>query len=138
MRYLKLLSVVVLLVLVFSVSVFALETAFNNAIESCKTELKTYCKDVKPGQGRILACMYAHSDKISSRCEYAMYDAAVQLERAVASITYIASECKDDLKSLCSTVAAGKGRLATCLLENKKKLNKRCAQAVDDVNMQVE
>ena len=137
MRCFKLLSVAVF-ILVLTVPVFALETAFNNAIESCKTELKTYCKYVKPGQGRILACMYAHEDKISSKCEYALYDASVQLERAVASITYIASECKDDLKSLCSTVAAGKGRLATCLIENKKKLSKRCAQAVDDVNLQVE
>jgi hypothetical protein len=137
MKYFKLLSVVVL-VLVFTVPVFALETAINNAIESCKKELKTYCKDVKPGDGRILACMYAHSDKISSRCEYALYDASVQLERAVSAITYVATECKTDLKSICSAVAPGKGRLATCLLENKKKLSTRCSQAVDDVNLQVE
>ena len=93
---------------------------------------------MKPGEGRILACMYAHSDKISSRCEYALYDAAVQLERAISAITYIATECKADLKKLCSSIAPGEGRLATCLIENKKKLSTRCSQAVDDVNLQVE
>ena len=43
-----------------------------------EAELETYCKDVTPGDGRILACLYAHGDKLSGQCEYALYDAAEQ------------------------------------------------------------
>ena len=34
-----------------------------------------------PGQGRVLACLYAHGDKLSAKCEYALYDAAAQAGR---------------------------------------------------------
>ncbi len=39
---------------------------------------------------------------MSNRCEYALYDAAAQLERAVAALTYVANECNDDLEKYCS------------------------------------
>jgi len=52
---------------------------------SCEKELQGFCKDVTPGEGRILACLYAHLDKLSGQCEYAHYDVAARLERAVAA-----------------------------------------------------
>jgi hypothetical protein len=45
--------------------------------------------------------LYAHGDKISGQCEYALYDAAVQLERFVAALTYVTNECEDDLEQYC-------------------------------------
>ena len=69
--------------------------AADNVIETvdkgCKKELTSYCKDVTPGEGRILACLYAHSDKLTGQCEYALYDAAAQLERFVSALTYLAN-----------------------------------------------
>lgn len=49
--------------------------------EECRAEIKTYCKDVTPGEARILACLYAHEDKLPGRCRYAFYKASYQLER---------------------------------------------------------
>jgi hypothetical protein len=105
-------------------------------LQGCKTELETYCKDVTPGEGRILACIYAHGDKISGRCEYAMYDSAVQLERAVAALSYAANECRDDLEKHCATVEAGEGRLLTCLDAHEKAVSGRCRQALQDVGLE--
>jgi len=102
--------------------------------QGCETEIKSYCSDVTPGEGRMLACLYAHNDKISSRCEYAFYDAAVQLERAVAAISFLANECRDDLEKLCADVPAGEGRLLSCLDKNAAKVSDRCKQAVKDVS----
>jgi hypothetical protein len=101
--------------------------------DGCKKEIDTYCKGVTPGEGRILACLYAYQDKLSGRCEYALYDAAAQLERVVAALTYVANECKDDLKAYCSDVKPGEGRLLKCLDKNTKKVSKRCKQAIKDV-----
>ncbi len=114
-------------------SALAGQNLVETVADGCKKELETYCKDVTPGHGRILACLYAHEDKLSGQCEYALYDAAVQLERAVAALTYVANECADDINKLCSSVKAGKGRLLACLDKNKKKVSNRCNQAIKDV-----
>jgi hypothetical protein len=104
-------------------------------LQGCKTELDRYCKDVTPGENRRLACIYAHEDKISGRCEYALYDAAAQLEHAVASLSYAAAECDDDLEKYCSSVEMGEGRLLGCLDKNEKKVSERCKQALKDVGL---
>jgi len=103
--------------------------------EGCKTELETYCKGVQPGEGRLLACLYANSDKLSGRCEYAVYDAASQLERALTALTYVANECRDDLKANCANIKPGEGRLLTCLDKNAAKVSGRCKQALKDVGL---
>ncbi|KPK27024.1 MAG: hypothetical protein AMJ61_07085 [Desulfobacterales bacterium SG8_35_2] len=128
------------IVLVMAVSVFMLVSnavAAQDLVETvakgCEKELTSYCKDVTPGEGRILACLYAHSDKLSGQCEFALYDAAVQLERFVAALAYVANECNDDLDKFCSGVVAGEGRLLKCLDENSDKISERCTQALKDV-----
>ena len=88
---------------------------------------------MKVGQGRVLACLYAYSDRLSSRCEYALYDASVLLQRQIAALTYLANECKDDLKTFCSGVKAGEGRLLECMKKNQNVLGARCTEALKDV-----
>ncbi|MDH3638966.1 MAG: cysteine rich repeat-containing protein, partial [Gammaproteobacteria bacterium] len=112
-----------------------IEPIVETVAQGCEKELQSYCAKVTPGEGRVLACLYAHEDKLSGRCEYALYDAAAQLERAIAALTFVANECDDDLEKHCATVAAGEGRLAECLLKNKVKLTKRCAQAMEDTGL---
>ncbi len=104
-------------------------------LQGCQKELETYCKNVTPGEGHLLACLYAYEDKLSPRCEYALYDAAAQLQRAVAALSYAANECRDDLKTYCSNIKPGEGRLLTCLEKQQSKLSKRCNQAMKDVGL---
>jgi len=111
------------------------ESLVDTVAKGCEKELNSYCANVTPGEGRILACLYAHGDKLSGQCEYALYDAAVQLERAVAALSYLANECDADLEKYCSSVTPGQGRLIDCLDKNSKNISKRCKQAVDDVGL---
>lgn len=78
-------------------------------MQGCKTELESYCKDVTPGEGRILACIYAHGDKISGRCEYAMFDSAAQLERAVAAFLMPSTSVAMTLRNIAPRLRPGKG-----------------------------
>ncbi len=103
--------------------------------QGCKKEIETYCKDVTPGEGRVIACLYAHEDKLSGRCDYALYDAAAQLERAVNALVYVANECAEDLRSFCKDIEVGEGRLLACLQKNDAKVSKRCKQARKDVGL---
>ena len=113
----------------------AQENLVETIANGCKVEIEKYCKQVTPGQGRILSCLYAYQDKLSGKCEFALYDAAVQLERAVAALSYVANECEDDLDKYCGAVPAGEGRLLNCLEKNDKKVSKRCKQALKDVGL---
>lgn len=127
--------VLMMILIVPFLPAYAADNPLNQVAEGCKTEIERYCGQVTPGQGRLLACLYAYGDKLSGRCEYALYDAAVQLERAVAALSYVANECAGDLEKLCGSVAAGEGRLLQCLENNKEQVSERCKQAVRDVGL---
>jgi hypothetical protein len=127
--------VVIGMVLVFSGAVSAQQKLVDSVVKGCDKELKTYCKDVTPGEGRGLACLYAFSDKLSAQCEYALYDAAAQLERAVNALAYAANECRDDLTKYCSDIKPGQGRLIQCIEKNDAKISSRCKQALKDTGI---
>ena len=122
-------------VLLFGTQVYAADTLVDTVTKGCKTELDTYCKNVTPGEGRVLACLYAFSDKLSGKCEYALYDAAAQLERALTALTYLANECRDDLQKFCSDIKPGEGRLLACMDKNEKQVSSRCKQAMKDTGL---
>jgi len=107
----------------------------ETVVKGCQKEFESYCKDVTPGEGRGLACLYAHNDKLSTQCEYALFDAAVQLERAVAALTYLASECSDDIIKHCIDVPVGEGRILACLDDHQEDVSERCKTAVKDVGI---
>jgi len=125
----------VVAVLSMASSAVAQQDLVETVVNGCKGEMDKFCSQVTPGEGRMLACLFAHGDKLSPKCEYALYDAAVQLERAVAALGYVANECDADLEKLCSSVAAGEGRLLKCLEKNDKKVSKRCKNALKEVGL---
>jgi hypothetical protein len=132
----RMILVFVALVMVFNVGTsFAQKGPVETAMEGCKKELDTYCKTVTPGEGRILACLYAYEDKLSGKCVYALYEAANQLERTVMALRYLANECKSDITSLCANTEPGEGRILKCLDKNQAKVSSRCKQAAKDVGL---
>ena len=99
----------------------------------CATEISTFCSQVSPGEGRLLACFYAHEDKLSGQCQYALYSAAAQLDQAVSALNYVATECNDDLMKHCAEVQIGEGRVIECLRANKDTVSAACMTAVNEV-----
>jgi hypothetical protein len=49
---------------------------------------------------KINPCIYAHEDKLSGRCENALYDSAQQFENAIAALACLANECDADIESI--------------------------------------
>ncbi len=115
---------------------WAEEDLVEYVVKSCQPELESYCSKVTPGDGRLLACFYAHGDKLSGRCEYALYTAAVELEAFVGAVTHLAIECHDDLLEHCGEVEMGEGRVASCLLEHQAQASKACQQAIEDAELE--
>jgi hypothetical protein len=121
--------------MMFSTTAFATDPLTETVKNGCKAELESYCKGVTPGEGRVLACLYAHEDKLSAKCEFALFDAAVLLDRAVSALAYAAYECEDDLEKYCADVPVGEGRLLDCITKNKKKVSKRCLDALTETGL---
>ncbi len=121
--------------MMFSTTAFATDPLTDTVKNGCKAELESYCKGVTPGEGRVLACLYAHEDKLSAKCEFALFDAAVLLDRAVSALAYAAYECEDDLEKYCADVPVGEGRLLDCIAKNKKKVSKRCLDALSETGL---
>ena len=99
----------------------------------CATEIESYCSQVSAGEGRLLACFYAHEDKLSGQCQYALYNASAQLEHAVSALNYVASQCEADMVKLCPQVPAGEGRILECLNGQKESVSAACNAAIADV-----
>jgi hypothetical protein len=116
---------------------WAQDDIVDNVMKSCDAEIKAYCSQVTLGEGRLLACFYAHEDKLSGRCQYALYEGAAQLEQFAAAVTHLAIECRDDLEKYCAEVQLGEGRVGTCLLEHKADVTDACRHAIDDVGLEL-
>lgn len=61
-----------------------------------------------------------HDDKNSGRCEYVLSDSAVQLERAMAALSYAVDECGDGLEKYGSAVGNGERQISACLDRHEK------------------
>ena len=126
---------VVGLALVLALPAFAAGDLIESVVKDCEKELMTFCRDVTLGEGRGLACLYAYEDKLSPKCEYALYNAAAQLERAINALAYAVNECRDDLNLYCADRKLGGGRLLRCLEKNEAYVSKRCKSALKDTGL---
>jgi hypothetical protein len=107
----------------------------EQVLDGCNTELARFCAELTPEEGRLLACLYAHGDKLSKQCDYALHTAAARLERAISAITYVASECRAELEIHCAEIAAGEGRMSQCLKDHASELGPGCDQALTEVGV---
>ena len=107
----------------------------EQVLNGCNTELARFCAEVTPGEERLLACLYAHGDKLTKQCDYALYNAAARLERAIGAITYVSSECRAELETHCADVDVGEGRVAQCLKEHAGELSPGCGQALTEAGV---
>jgi len=115
-------------------NVFA-EDIVSQIETGCATEIKEYCSQVQVimGEGRMLACFYAHEDKLSGQCQFALYSAAAELEHAVSALNYVAGQCQNDIAEHCANVQMGEGRIMECLESKGDAVSATCTQAIDDV-----
>jgi len=116
----------------FSGAVYAQDPVATVAT-GCATEIESYCSQVSEGEGRILACFYAHEDKLSGQCQFALYAAAAELELAINALDYVAGQCMNDINTLCPDVEAGEGRILDCLSAQKEAVSAKCTAAIEQV-----
>lgn len=102
----------------------AKKQAMRQFHKKCKKEIKTHCADVKPGQGRVLACLTDKGAEVKGGCAKAV----TRANRAVA----FRDACKADVRQSCSDVKPGKGRINKCLRKQEANLSEGCKQFYAD------
>lgn len=108
------------------------ETLLDYVLDACEADIVEFCDTVTPGDGRLVHCMAAHEDKISSECAFALYDAAEILLGFVETVVYLAESCETDIKAYCAETPMGEGRILSCLNEKSDTLTETCRSAIDE------
>jgi len=102
-------------------------------MEGCRADLDAYCEQVTPGEQRLVACLYAHGDKVSDRCKGNLKDALLLVRAEIAQANFIGALCGSDILNHCGDVEPGDGRMTTCLDEKRASLSETCRKALDQM-----
>ena len=100
---------------------------------ACANDIKKYCRTVTPGEGRMIYCMQAHENKISTKCAFELGEAATSVHSAADALKDAVIACKAELNGVCGKVVPGQGRIAACLLSNKSTASAGCADAIKKI-----
>ena len=102
------------LVLAAALAAPALARAFP-----CEADIKKFCPDVRPGGGRIQACLKEHAKELSPEC-------AAQYEKTQSMLGGLATKCRTDINRFCANVTPGQGRVAACLEKHRDEVSADC------------
>ena len=100
---------------------------------ACAKDIKKYCKTVTPGEGRMIYCMQAHEDKISTQCDYELGEAASSVQTSLDGLKDAIIACKAEIAGVCGKTVPGQGRIAACLMANKSSASKDCVDAIQKI-----
>jgi Cysteine rich repeat len=100
---------------------------------SCADDIKKYCSDVTPGEGRMIYCMQAHEDKISPKCAFDLQEAATDVQLSADNLKDAITACHAEIIGVCGTTQPGQGRIAACLFANKSTASKSCGEALQKI-----
>jgi len=116
-----------------------IDQGYNNAVkiigEGCSKEVATICGDIPLGQGRILDCLKSNDTSLSPTCRESIAQGESTIEAALGNANYFGARCGPAIESYCSDVAPGEGRVVACLKENKRRLEKRCYDAMYELDL---
>jgi Golgi apparatus protein 1 len=103
----------------------------ENVRQACSKDVQNFCSQVTPGDGRLVACFYAHEDKISVGCDMAILEAGDQLAWFVDELRTAVAGCAADIRDLCRGMTPGEGRIFQCLRDNRGELSRGCEGLVN-------
>jgi hypothetical protein len=85
----------------------------------CVGDVKNFCSDVRPGDGRMYRCLTDHKARLSRACRDRMNRSAERLQS-------LATACQSDIEKHCKGASPGDGRILACLKERQGDLEHAC------------
>ena len=90
---------------------------------ACADDVRSWCADVKPGQGDVLRCLAANESSLAPACRDVLPGAkekAAEFRKA----------CSKDAKAFCKGIRPGEGRILACLKSRSADLSPACQALV--------
>lgn len=109
---------------------FATSAIAQNIPRYCQSDIATYCASVTPGGGRIAACLYAHTDRVSDACHAATTPTDTMLESLFDTVASTYEMCAADIQKHCVGASVGDGGVLICLDQNAPDIDADCRTAV--------
>ena len=100
--------------------------------EACAYDIGFYCSDVAPGDGRIAACLYAHTDTLTDSCFAATDNSARILEAVFDLLQETKAACAADVQEFCSSEKIGGGRMLQCL-KSTEGVSEQCTSKIENL-----
>jgi hypothetical protein len=95
------------------------DEAFKDWKLKCGPDVRKFCKDVKPGAGRVLACLVGQKSNLAAECRGKVDGVNKKYDEWKAA-------CGADAEKYCKEVKPGKGRIAACLKGRQAGLSDAC------------
>ena len=108
----------VLILMLLSLSIMVAADAYAKG-NPCEKDIAKFCKEIEPGEGRILKCLELSEKDLTPLCKKQL----AQIEKAVEEVQ---NACADDYAIFCSSLLPGQGRIAACLEKNQEILTPNC------------
>ena len=99
---------------------------------ACEADVRKFCSDVRPGDGRIVRCLQQHANELSDPCKNEGQKMRARGQAHRALLQDVQQACRDDANKLCSGVKPGGGRIARCLKSHQNELSQSCTSAIGE------
>ncbi len=113
-----------LVAILFLLGAVSTQPVLGEETPPCAEDLASFCKDVKPGGGRIISCLMKHEGKLSPVCKN-------KLQELREKIDEVKQACTADIEKFCRGIEPGEGRIARCFEEHAPELSPACAEKLD-------
>lgn len=117
-----------LMILSLPLSAFAMEKGMGEKEGgSCKADVEKFCKEVKPGEGRIIRCLKENESQLSGECKQNLSQMKDTMKNKMTEKMKENREaCKADVEEFCKDVQAGNGRILQCLKKHEEHISEKC------------
>ena len=85
----------------------------------CAGDIKALCAGIRPGEGRIKACIKSHLTDLSPTCQDRLLTVAVS-----------GKVCKADITKLCAGIEPGTGGIRACIKSHIAEVSDACRDAM--------
>jgi hypothetical protein len=87
--------------------------------EACRPDAGKFCQGIKPGEGRIAACLKSHKSELAPVCQKLV-------DRMETAVREVQEACKGDAEKFCQGIRPGGGRILACLKSHEAELSGPC------------
>jgi hypothetical protein len=105
-------------------AVAALFTTAEAQQGACKQDTEKFCKDVQPGEGKMVQCLKSHQSELSAPCQGRLKQVGQQMKQ-------LSDACEPDVEKYCWDTPVGKGGIAKCLKQHTSDLSTDCKGAIN-------